>query len=142
MSDCVPIPGTSTCCYCGWTWRKPTPFPRRNCPNHPAILKAASEAAEKLGVTDEKEIARIRSYLARWAAAGFPERTQAEQDACLSACGLNTETPCKYARPMSCNYDGCGGKKHRPMLIHMLRMATVSCPDKSGDRWAEATHSK
>ncbi len=136
------------CVFCGYVWKRPGPPSIRHCTNHPQYLAIVNQAAERLGIYNlgwsekitETEIMRCSRAFACWATQGFPERIEREQDICRQQCGIERDKPnyCEYARPSTCNYNGCGGKAHRPFLIYMFRMKTQTCPRKDGDRWAKA----
>lgn len=113
------------CTQCDWTYARkgesilsPKP-PRRNCPNSPDI----TEAADRLGITggDIKHLARA---LARWMAAGFPVRSQAE----VAEIEATHCRPCEKYVDGRCTKCRCRVNKSRLAVVNKAKMATESCP--------------
>lgn len=137
-----------TCSRCGWTHSRHNgkPImgkrPRHLCPNSPDI----TEAANKLGITGD-DIKHWAQALARWTAAGFPTRTQAEMETCLRVCvGCDNFVPsnpkcaseaCKMKTGGRCKLCGCGVSKSRWTVFNMAKMATATC--RMG-KWPETEH--
>jgi hypothetical protein len=133
--DCIPTPGTLTCQFCGWTWTKSDTFPHRNCPEHPEILKAAEQAAEKLGEPGLlKKGAHYAQALAKWFAAGCPTRTQEEAERLEGICRACD----KYdLAAEGCKICGCSTSSQRWAIKSKVKMATEHCPHPDGDKWVK-----
>ncbi|MHC4686763.1 MAG: hypothetical protein ACYTEW_20995 [Planctomycetota bacterium] len=94
--------------------------PRRNCPKAPNLRPAT----EKLGISWE-DVPHYAQALARWTAAGFPVRSQAEvgriyEEFC---------TPCTYLVGGRCRKCGCGVNQSRVAVLNKIKMATEDCPE-------------
>ena len=91
-------------------------------PPQPPLEPGVIEAGERLGIT-----ARLRTYataLRKWAAAGFPTRSDEEVERIYSEHCV----PCKYFQRGHCAKCGC--KLRSTVTIHSkLKMATESCPE-------------
>ena len=107
---------------------------RRNCPGHPVTrperihpepvnLENLAHAAERLGIKPE-HVSHYATALARWTAAGFPTRTQAEVDACLAVCQT-----CEHYTGGRCRKCGCCVNKSKMAVLNKAKMATEACPE-------------
>ena len=114
------------CEQCGWIYaRDDKPImsdkpPRVNCPNPPNL----KPAAEKLGIKLD-DIPHYAQALARWLAAGFPVRTQAEvhrilREHCNETCEAYVKGKCRLCR--------CNVTASRFAVANKVKMATESCP--------------
>lgn len=117
MIDCIPDT-TGKCIYCGWKWKRDTPFPHRNCTNPPDLRPAA----DKLGLPDPIPPGMAHELLA-WMAAGMPERPE-EQRQAIAANG------CESRREDGiCNAYGCAGGRKRIRCEWLARMEGAgNCP--------------
>jgi hypothetical protein len=123
MMDCIPNE-QHACINCGWKWNRQGPFPHRCCPQSPDL----QPAAEKLGVS-LADVGHYASALARWTAAGFPIRDQAEVERIESEfckpCPKYTVDPLLGGRCSEC---GCRVSASRFAAVNKIKMATERCP--------------
>lgn len=123
MTDCplqLNDDGLWQCPDCDWIYpRKAEKPPRRTCRNVPDII----EAAEKLGITGD-DIKHWAQALARWTAAGFPVRSQAE----VIEIEATHCRPCEKYVDGRCQECGCRVSKSRWGVANKLKMATENCP--------------
>ena len=117
MNDCQFF-SDNRCVYCGWQWKRDTPFPRRNCDNPPDLRPAA----KKLGIRTI-HIKHFAQALIRWTAAGMPMREQAEVERLEAVC-----RECKHYRNGRCAKCGCCVSKSRVAVRNKIKMATENCP--------------
>ena len=108
----------------------------RNCqgegyePPHqqPPTTEDLAPAAERLGITPE-HVAHYAQALAKWTAAGFPTRTQAEVEACLLICrGDSCREPCGEYAFGRCRKCGCCVNKSKVAVVNKVKMRTEVCP--------------
>jgi len=119
MIDCIPNTTESVCIHCGW--KKPERikgWPKRNCPKSPDL----QPAAERLGIS-LADMGHYAHALARWTAAGFPARDQAEVERCEAIC-----VACEHYRNGRCKKCGCCISKNRVAVLNKAKMATETCP--------------
>ena len=101
----------------------PVTRPERSHPE-PTNLEELKPAAERLGIKLE-HVGHYATALARWTAAGFPTRTQAEVDACLAVC----QTCEHYTDSGRCRTCGCGVNKSKIAVLNKAKMATEQCSE-------------
>lgn len=119
MIDCLPDARGKSCLNCGWVKpEKIEGWPRRNCAKSPNLLPAA----ERLGLTLD-ECQPFIQQLAAWMAAGYPERTEAEQSACKEVCD---GCPDHAAVEDRCQCNSCSSRGQQ--LTIPRRLATWKCP--------------
>lgn len=120
MSNCLPDLTDSFCINCGW--KKPERmkgWPRRNCNKSPDL----TPGAERLGVS-LADISHYTQAVARWTAAGFPTREQAE----VERIAAELCRPCEHYRDGRCARCGCRVTQSGIPLANKIKMATESCP--------------
>ena len=78
-------------------------------------------AAEKLGIKPE-QVAHYAQALTRWAAAGFPTRTDAEVEACLAVC-----RECEHFTGTRCRACGCCVNRSKMAVFNKAKMKTEEC---------------
>jgi hypothetical protein len=116
--------------------RYPDSPPTRPCSVSPQIIKAATEAGEKLGLLDAagnlaEDAFHYAQSLARWAWAGFPVRSAGEIAIRHEIC-----TKCDKFDGGKCTICGCPIKGKRGMLIkNKAALATEMCPHPDGSKW-------
>jgi len=118
--DCIPDATKSHCINCCWV--KPNGiigWPHRNCPKSPAL----EPAAERLGVS-LTDVSHYAQALARWTAAGFPVRDQAE----VEKIEAEICRPCEKYANGRCKTCGCMVNKSSVAVANKLRMRTEVCP--------------
>ena len=112
--------GLWKCAQCQYEHPKPLkelPF-RPHCPNSPDL----QPAAERLGIS-LADMGHYAHALARWTAAGFPTRDQAEVERIEAIC-----VACEHYRNGRCKKCGCCVNKSRMAVLNKIKMATESCP--------------
>lgn len=124
--------GFWTCRTCGYTLPVPLPEPpRRNCPRKAKHQKPPpepppdlTEAAGRLGIKP-RHVAHYAAALARWSAAGFPVRDQAEVDRIFR----DHCQPCPHFVKGRCRKCGCRATRGKMGMTNKLKMRTETCPD-------------
>jgi len=81
-------------------------------------------ASEKLGVGLE-EVGHYAAALVRWAAAGFPVRSQAEVEQILHD---HCNASCEAFADGRCSECGCRVNASRLAVANKIKMATEKCP--------------
>ncbi len=120
MIDCLPDTTETACLNCGWIKpEKIVGWPRRNCSRSPDL----QPAAERLGVT-LADAAHYFQALARWTAAGFPVREQAE----VERIEREICRPCEEYRDGRCAKCSCQVNSTSWALATKLKMKTEVCP--------------
>jgi hypothetical protein len=120
MTDCIPNADQTACINCGWI--KPERikgWPRRNCPASPALLPAAA----RLGLSLD-DVGHYAQALAKWTAAGFPTREQAE----VVRIEAEICRPCENYRNGRCAKCGCRVTASSIAIVSKIKMATEHCP--------------
>lgn len=92
---------------------------RKDCPNSPDII----EAAGRLGITGD-DIKHFAHALARYAAAGFPTRSQAE----VIEIEATHCRPCEKYVDGRCKQCGCRVSKSRWVVANKIKLKTEICP--------------
>jgi rubredoxin len=130
------------CVQCGHVFKTPAgvPYPKTppktKCPWAAETIKAATEAADRLGLLDAagnlaEEAVHYARSLAQWAWAGFPVRTADETAIRYEIC-----LGCDIFAGGKCTICGCPVKKKRGMLIkNKAGIATETCPYPKGSKW-------
>jgi len=80
-------------------------------------------ATEKLGI-EPKHVKHYAQALAKWAAAGFPTRTEGEVKACLAMCKACEH----YMSNGRCRRCGCCINKSKVAVLNKAKMKTEQCP--------------
>lgn len=119
MTDCLPNVDATACIHCGWVKpEKIATWPRRNCPRSPDLAPAAA----RLGVS-LADVGHYAQALARWTAAGFPTRLQAE----IERIEAEHCRPCDAYLAGRCSECGCRVTTSGLAVANKIAMATESC---------------
>jgi len=96
MTDCIPDAEGRCCTACGWQWKRPGKFPRRNCP----------KASDRPAPTPEEIVANLWQRLERetkcWLCIGGKEAARAKLERCAECANLRpggcavAMKPCGY----------------------------------------------
>ena len=113
-------PGVWRCAVCQRPYRGPRP-PRRQCRPGEAPTQAVRQAAEKLGISID-DLGHYAAALARWAAAGFPVRSQAEVARIEVICRA-----CEHYVEGRCRHCGCRVNTGRIAITNKIKMASERC---------------
>ena len=109
-------------------WGKtPTTYVCSRCGRRSEHYDAEPECAPKRNVITAA--GRYTTAVARWAAAGFPERSDEEVQQLFAIC-----QQCEFFNGQLCRLCGCRCNIHGAAIVNKLRMATESCP-ANPPRW-------
>lgn len=110
MIHCLPDETGTRCRWCGWEWKRPGKFPRRDCPDAPGAKEAARQ--------------RIVAEMERQAAEGKLPRTPEDVATTLDLCFSGN---CDWLQSNTCVRRGSGPCTKRKTWIQFIACSPCDC---------------